>query len=286
MIHPLLTNIDSLDFRNSAIVKDFGSLFINSANLLGWGIGTPIPPSVRSEMLRIGKKWLLGVKINGANYSPAEHLRLHNTCDMIYRIVWKAAPDSSVALRVINEALDAHIHGDRENDIYILYRLISNGLEFQPKVYAGKPLDWKSIMLESWYEELKTGSYRNPKSIMKSCNGSSRISDCDIINRVSILMDTDLRVFTSDQGSFKKRLFDNHKFYIDDLLSGNADYEICTLTALGHFIKAAWPKFITQKEHYSYRMATLSAFAAKTTSPYLKASIEVMQKADKQPAER
>lgn len=285
MIHPLLKTIDSLDFRNATLTEEFGNLYINSANLLGWGIGTPIAPALRSEMVRIGRKWLEGVKANSAKYTPAEQLQLHNAGDMIYRIAWSAAPDPSVALGVVNKALDARIHGDKEVDIYRLYRLISNGLVCQRKLYVGKPLEWSSIMLDSWYEEFKTGSYRNPKSMMTGRCAAPKITDSDILNRVEILLRADLWAFDSDQKSFKQRLFANHRHYIDDLLSGNAAYDIDTLIALGSFINAAWPKYITTEEQNTYRAATLSAIAAKTASPYQKASIEAMQEADKQLAD-
>lgn len=276
MIHPLLKEIDTLDFRNAELTGDFGNLFIICANQLGWGIKAEIAAPVRSEMLKIGKKWLIGVKINQRHYSPAEGLTILSVQDLIYRIVWNAVPDPKDAFVVVNKALEAYIHGDMNVDIYLLYQLIENGLYCDRNRYIGKPLEWLSIMLERWHKEFCTGRYFDPKSLKIYDSKSKEKADSDILNRVAILLDSNLSAYVQDQMSFKKHLFDNHRHYVDDLINGGANNDKPTLTALCNFIRSSYSVCITLEERDAYLDAVYSALSEVTDSPYMKAAIELL----------
>lgn len=281
MIHPLLKNVDTLDFSNSQQVCEFGNLLINSANLLGWFIGTAIDSAVRSEMLKICKTFVKGVDAAFKTISATDALTVYTMYDWNYRIAFNNSPSPDFTFGIVSGALDAHIHGDKDVDIYELYRLINLGMMFHAELYKGKPLKWISVMLDSWHKDFRTGKYINHKSQSTRIVRPSEISDIDILNRVAILLKADLFAFENNTKAYKKRLFDNHRHYIDDLLNSEVSYDVPTLMALGNFINASWNPFITQDEHDTYCEAVLSEMSAKTDSPYLKASIEIRLKADK-----
>lgn len=281
----MLRNIGELDFSNPEKVNCFGSLFLNNANLLGWCIGSPIAPADRSGMLKIAKTFVKELDAAFKNSSAAYALSVYSSYNWAYRIAYNTPPAPDFTFGIVRVALDARIHGDKDIDIYELYRLIDLGMMFYPELYKDKAQTWRNHMLESWHEEFQSGRDLGPKCLTASSVRRSVIADRDILNRVAILIESDLRTFEQNQKSFKKRLFDNHRHYIDDLLNGNADYDTNTLMALMNFIRVSFNPFISQEEHDAYTDAALIKLHEKTNSPYLKASIEVRREADKRFAE-
>lgn len=206
MTDPRLSNIDTLDFRDAAQSRTFGEHYITTANDLGWATGGAISAPLRSEMLRIGKRWLKGVKGSLAAYTPADALLLISRYGLIHRIVYDAVPDPRFVCEVVCRALDARMHGDKSVDIYELYRQIDNGMLTHPELYSGKPLTWMTEKLQSWYEEFRTGRHVD-RSLLRSWSGKPEpVTDRDILNRVDILLRANLWAFTPDPQTLKQRL--------------------------------------------------------------------------------
>lgn len=278
MIHPLLKNIDKLDFSNPQQVREFGSLYLNYANLLGWGIGENIPAADRSAMVSIGKKLVKNLDAAFKESSPAYCLSAYDTYDWAYRISYDTPPFADFTSGIVSRALDACILGDKEIDIYELYRLIDLGLMFNPELYKGKPLRWKTLMLSSWYDEFQTGKCSDSREYKD-------LSDKDLLNRVSILLNADLCAVQPDSKTFKASLFNSNIHYVDNLMTGVNNYDVDTLMALYNFVNASWPAYITEEEKDAYSDAVWSAVYSKTDSPYLQASIATMKQAEKRAAE-
>ena len=154
----------------------------------------------------------------------------------------------------IVSAFNARIAGDRSIDDYALFRDISSGINLPGgKSLFGRPLQWCAMMLDRWHKEFKTG------------RGDKELPIYDTLQRVSILMDSDLWAFeTRNEAHFKQLLFDNHRYYLDSMhepkhnsqfimhnesKDGGSDYALPK--ALHHFLIVSTP-YLTPDEFSAY----------------------------------
>ncbi len=92
----------------------------------------------------------------------------------------------------------------------------------------------------------------------------------DRIERVGILLDSDLWVFeTNNQERYKRRLFDNHRAFLDPV----PDTDIRTLTATGRLLSSA-SIYLSPESFTTYRSALRRALLLHpATNRYLRQSL-------------
>ena len=131
------------------------------------------------------------------------------------------------------------IHGDKEVNEYNLYQLIENKILFKDQAYFDKPLQWISLSLDRWCDNFSYGKNQTP------------LSDYDTIQHVNILLRSNLFFkFGNDAEMFEKELFENRKYFLDNLDIPNPKM----LLALYQRLLASI-KYISTKEFLTYKVA-------------------------------
>lgn len=149
----------------------------------------------------------------------------------------------------IISAFNARIAGDRSIDDYALFRDISSGIN-RPggKPLFGRPLQWCAMMLDRWHKEFKTG------------RGDKELPVYDTLQRVSILMDSDLWAFeTRNESNYKESLFLNHRVFLENahaILHNRSRQESAVAhrelgIALQQFLTASMP-YLSENEYLAY----------------------------------
>lgn len=201
-----LSDIATADFDIIDEVIGAASQTIEKAHELGLFMSKSSRQSSEAISL-IGETtvWINNVKRRIDSYSAADALRLADLFDFMHRIASQRPADTTFINRIILRAFDARIHGDKTVDEYILYRAIRAAVNRRDKAFLGRPLDWLCISEEQWYNEASLG-YEH-----------TTLSAYDIINRTSILLESDLFVYEGlNQMEFKRQLAENTRRYLDN----------------------------------------------------------------------
>lgn len=199
-------DLSSVDFDNVDIVTESASQMLASANELGLFMSQTSRQSVNARrFVEDATVWISNVRKQIDAYPIGKALALIDVYDLLYRITYQHPADRNFVNGIILKALEARIHGDRSVDEYVLYRAIRSGIGRKDKAFFDRPLQWLCLTEESWYNEAVNGYDR------------SRLSDYDILNRATILLETDLFAFEgSNQTTFKRRLLNNTRHYLDN----------------------------------------------------------------------
>lgn len=92
--------------------------------------------------------------------------------------------------------------------VIIMFRVIRNAVRQRNKAFFDKPLTWSCISEERWHKEAILGF------------DNTRLSDYDIISRVTILLESDLYAYeVRNQNQFKKSLAERCRHYLNDYTS-------------------------------------------------------------------
>lgn len=136
---------------------------------------------------------------------PADALSAISVYDIIHRIAYHTPADRNTVDRYILQAFRSMLGSDKTINQYDLFREITLRLPANRQAYSGKPLQWTMISLREWHRQATIGFDR------------LRLSDYDIINRVTVLLDSDLAVFEdADENNFKRHLFDATRHHLDN----------------------------------------------------------------------
>lgn len=203
---PMPLDLSSVDFDNVDIVTESASQMLASANELGLFKAQTSRQS-REALRLVGEAtaWISNVRKQIDAYPVGKSLALIDVYDLLHRVTYRRPADKGFVNGIILKALEARIHGDRSVDEYVLYRAIRSGINRKDKAFFGRPLQWLCLTEESWYNEAVKGYDR------------SRLSDYDILNRATILLETDLFAFEgSNQTAFKRRLLNSLRHYLDN----------------------------------------------------------------------
>ena len=203
---PMPLNLSSVDFDNVDNVTESASQMLASANELGLFKAQTSRQS-REALRLVGEAtaWISNVRKQIDTYPVGKALALIEVYDLLHRVTYRRPADRSFVNGVILKALEARIHGDRSVDEYVLYRAIRSGIDRKDKDFFNRQLQWLCLTEESWYNEASKGYDR------------SRLSDYDILNRATILLETDLFAFEgSNQTTFKRRLLNSTRHYLDN----------------------------------------------------------------------
>lgn len=162
------------------------------------------------EVVRLASEWVKTIENGSNSYTPGEALLLVDHYDLMHRVAFRLPADKEVLNRIILRAFDARIHGDKSVDEYILYKAVERRIWQREKAFLDKPLTWLGLCISEWHKQALKGFDR------------SELSDYDIISRVNILLNTDLTAFEGrNQQSFKQRLFNRYRSFLDHDASAN-----------------------------------------------------------------
>ena len=199
-------DLSSVDFDNIDIVTESASQMLASANELGLFMTQTSRQSVNARrFVEDATVWISNVRKQIDSYPVGKALALIDVYDLLYRVTYQRPADRSFVNGIILKAFEGRIQGDKSVDESELYRAIRSGIDRKDKAFFGRPLHWLCLTEESWYNEATKGYDR------------SRLSDYDILNRATILLETDLFAFEgSNQTAFKRRLLNSTRHYLDN----------------------------------------------------------------------
>ena len=201
--HPSL-DISKVNFDSVDEINEFASLLINVGNTLGILTSKASAQSEGYAAIQyIAKCWLNAVGQRMSNMTPSDAIAVIEAYELIHKIAYWGAPDINNINQVKLNAFDKMIHGDKQIDEYTMYRIINKAIRQHEPSFLDKPLTWSCHRKEHWYREALKGFDRTV------------LSDYDILNRVNILLDSDLMAYEGNgQTRFKKRLFEQPRHYL------------------------------------------------------------------------
>ncbi len=233
----------------------YGGLFLDDRN-------KPLLTRVR----KAAKDWVHAIRQRIDNISVADALTIINIFDPVHRIAYGTPADSAFINRYTLAAFDAYIRPNKPAaapvtqpapkpaiatqtlfedkpaaatkqpaaaytkpvDVYTLLWQIKLGLNRKDRAYFFRPLQWYTTSLDRWYNDFSTPS--TPPSL----------TPYDTIQRVSILLQTDLRPYKlPNQDAFKQRLFNTHRHLLDN----PSTYDLPTLKALYNLLTSSQSYF-------------------------------------------
>lgn len=250
----------AVDYSNVYDTTGYSTLIFAVANEAGLLSPTGNKQSYEAiQAIRLAKEWIYNVNNKIGEMEPGDAMDMLAPYDLMHRLAHHSPTPKAFADEYLLKAFEARIHGDESVNEYHLYRFIKEKLDRRDKSYFGRPLEWYASSLDRWFKKFRNGS------------ASDNFSDYDTLEIVSILLSEDLFAFTgSDQNTFKKNLFDNHRHLLD-----NIDlYGLKELEALSHFLSWAG-KFMPQQQFYDYTNAiTLAQIACSDTDRFYRLTLQ------------
>lgn len=200
---PERPDIQAVDFDNIDQITRFATQLFAYAN---HGQMLTSSKNRQSEdgvyIIETAKKWINSVMAKMTLFNHAEKLKLRPTIEMVHIVAYRQRIDQSYFDNMLLDIFEAHIHGDTTIDVYDLFDAIDQELNRGNKRFFGKPLQWHSYTLETWWETYRYGA------------GTKKQSDYDTLRQVAALINQDLSVFESNQTAFKKKLVEAHRHYL------------------------------------------------------------------------
>lgn len=250
------------DFSDTEDITGFALLICQAASYGGIFLGNDRNRALLTHVRKAAKDWVQAVRRRIDTIPVSDALTIINIFDPVHRIAYGSPADSAFINRHTLAAFNSltrpdgptpgdkpasapttlpgnqptstseSLSGDtpatdtRPIDAYTLFRQIKLGLNRKDRAYFFRPLQWYTATLTRWYNDL-SAPYTSPS-----------LSAYDTIQRVSVLLQTDLRPYNlPDQDAFKQRLFNTHRHLLDDLSA----YDLPTLRALYNLLTSSQP---------------------------------------------
>lgn len=249
-----IPDIETVDFSDPHDIGGYVSLICQAGANLGMAMPDFRHTAESSCLRQLAGRVVRRLDEQMPRMTVADALLTVMPYDMIHRLAHATPADPKVVNRYILSALDAKIHGDKVVDEYELFRHIRAGIMRRDKAYFDKPLIWYGLSLERWYNEALRGYEGTASHSSNEPDSQSRLSDYDIISRVTLLLESDLYSYEGrSQATFKQTLVDTHRHYLDTLTT-SAPHDPHTLTALSQFLSASHP-YLTPEDHTRYTEA-------------------------------
>ncbi len=160
---------------------------------------------LRAEVVSQARRWVLDVEAQVDAMSAGDALVVMSLYDEMHQLAYGRRPRSGVVDRYVFNALDASLRGDKTVDQYTLFRMIEQGIRRRDEAYYGKALRWQSRALDEWHRQFQTGVSDSP------------MSDYDLAQRVTLLLDSDLWVFeTTNEPRYKQRLLATYRHLLPE----------------------------------------------------------------------
>lgn len=198
-------DLSAVDFNNVDEINGFAYALIDACNSIGLFMSaTPLQSREAIQIYQTAKGWTNTVKRQLMVMQPADALKLIDTYEFVYRIAFQCPVKTEELNKVKLAAFDAMIHGDKAVDEYLMFRVIRNAVRQRDKAFFDKTLTWSCIAEERWHKEAARGF------------DHTRLTDYDIISRVTLLLESDLLAYEGrNQDQFKKSLVERHRHYLD-----------------------------------------------------------------------
>lgn len=197
-------DIESVDFTDPVEIRGFVSHLCHLADDAGVSAPDFMPTRESSEIRSLAGKVVNKLDKQLPQMTVAEAFNTLSAYDFAHRLAYRTPADRKFINKIALRAFDAMIHGDKTVDEYEMYRHIRRCVALRDKDYLDKPLKWTCISLEYWYKEASR-AYEH-----------SALTDYDIINRVNILLESDLYAYEGhNQHQFKHHLVEQHRHYLD-----------------------------------------------------------------------
>lgn len=208
---------------------------------------------MRRKIKTASMEWLSNVEENITSLSAGDALSVTESYDTVCGLVYGSGADHKFVSENRLKAFEARIHGDETINQYELQQAVTREIDRHNPKFFGYPLQWKSVRLDRWHKQFRHGMCLTHES------------DYDILQRVSCFLSNDLWAFeTRNESRFKQNLFENYKFYLDNL--EGLDYSL--LIANYSLLISAAP-YLTQEEYTTYDTRIRSALiASKETNRY------------------
>lgn len=172
------------------------------------------------EVVRLATEWVRMVEECFNSLTPGEALLLADYYALMHMVAFRSLADKALLDRIILNAFDARIHGDKSVNEYILYKAIECRVWQREQAFLDKPLTWLGLCISEWHKQALKGF------------AHTELSDYDIICRVNILLDTDLAAFEGrNQQDFKQRLFNHYRSFLDY----DEPADLLMTSAINHF---------------------------------------------------
>lgn len=254
----MLTASKEVDFDNVEDAFGYATLIFSAANEAGVISGVNRQSREAVKITQLAKEWVINVEKRIGEKSPNEVLMILEPFDFMHRIAYRTAAQDFIDHNIL-AAFEAYINGDKTVNEYYLYFYIRQQIVRKNTDFFGQPLKWYLSTLERWFNRFKSGASNEPQS------------DYDTIEIVNSLLTEDLFAFVgSKQDTFKKKLFDNHRHYLDELDglgnrerdsidSGESDrFSYRELVALSNFLKTSG-KYLSKEERAAFDHSLLCA---------------------------
>ena len=239
-------DIAGVNFNNPDDITGFALLLGRQANLAGMFIPGGGNQPLVSKVRTAAREWIRLTDTAVHTLTPSGAFSVMSAYDIVHRIAYGKPPFPDVINRHVLRAFDAMIRGDKTIDRYAMFRHISAALSHKDKAYLGKPLQWYSITLDRWHTMFRHGS------------PTTRLSACDTLEIVSLLLESDLWLFeTHNQAAYKQRLFDKTRpllNQLNDILKTPTPKNLPTFKALHHLLTASAP-YLTPDDYEAYSSA-------------------------------
>lgn len=222
-------DIDAVNFSNVADISGFASLILSQANFLGIFSGKDFDFSDARELRMIARRWLQMAAEFMPTFAVGDALTLSDYYDLVHRVGFGKATDSDILNRYRMNAFEAYIRGDRSVDQYTLYHAVAHEVSRRNPLFLGRPLQWMAFCIEEWYEQ-----FRNWTKHLT-------LSDYDVLQRVTILLESDLFAFCgSQQEAFKRQLIRTYLPFTEKI----ADMDSITQKSLLMFVRSICGKYL------------------------------------------
>lgn len=201
-----LPDIKSIDLSNPYDIGGYVSLLCQAGGEAGM-ISSGFRPTRESNMIRQTARLATRlIEEHMTKMPPGDALLVVPAHDLAHRIAYGTPADTAISTRCLLKAFDAMIHGDRSVDEYVVYDAIDRSIA-QPGCDAAildRPFRWRSISLDRWYRQFKTGHTNDTPDTY------------DIIQRLSILLESDLWAYeTVNETAYKQSLVDRHRHLLE-----------------------------------------------------------------------
>lgn len=196
-------DIESVDFTNPVEIRGLVSHLCRLADEAGMSTPDFKPTRESSEIRSLAGKIVKKLDNQLPQMPVAEAFNTLSAYDFAHRLAYRTPADRKFINGFALRAFDAMIHGDKTVDEYEMYRHIRRCVALRDKDYLDKPLKWTCLSLEYWHKEASR-AYEH-----------SSLTDYDIINRVTILLESDLYAYEGhNQHQFKHHLCEQHRRYL------------------------------------------------------------------------
>ena len=197
----------TIDFLDISDIEGSASLILSMSGTAPSLVpGFNIQNSTFKIITKVAREWVNGVKEHIGEMSAGDAMRAAGCLDLMHRLAYGTPADSTLLDTYRLAAFDSFVRGDGSVDRYHLFNMVSSEVRQRNRKFFGKPLQWESMCVDRWHRQFRHGA------------SLEELPDIDTVRRVTALLSSDLWAFeTKNESRYKQNLFENYKFYLDNL---------------------------------------------------------------------